>query len=259
MKRYAVDGISVDHYVPETRNDLPPLLFVHGGTHGSWCWENYATFFARRGWDCHALNWFNHGESRKLPLDEFLARSIADVAATEIPVVAERLDRPPILVGHSMGGLASLVYAAQTPPPKLVLITPVVPAAIGQAPAPLPNPDPTQPFGPPPVEVARRIFYPTLSDQEVREHTAKLVAESPQAVYEAVNFSLEVPLERVKLPTFVLSTTLDPLSPAAGDEKLAHVLGAEYLELDDIGHCDVLLKDGEWQPIADRIEQWLRL
>ena len=56
-------------------------------------------------WDGHALNWFNHNESQSLPLERFVARGIADVKE-EIALVASTLNVPPVVIAHSMGGMA---------------------------------------------------------------------------------------------------------------------------------------------------------
>jgi pimeloyl-ACP methyl ester carboxylesterase len=43
-----------------------PLLFVHGGWHAAWCWdENFLGFFADRGYRSIALSLRNHGNSDK--------------------------------------------------------------------------------------------------------------------------------------------------------------------------------------------------
>lgn len=56
------------------------------------------------------MDWFSHGGSRRLEDDESLGRGIAAVG-TEIGAAVAQADRPPVLMGHSMGGLASLACA----------------------------------------------------------------------------------------------------------------------------------------------------
>jgi pimeloyl-ACP methyl ester carboxylesterase len=72
-----------------------------------------------------------------VPPSEAVRRSIADVGR-EIGIVADWLGREPVLVAHSMGGLASLVYASRNPVRALVLITPVMPKEYAGAEIPLP-------------------------------------------------------------------------------------------------------------------------
>src|SRR3954468_19037194 len=136
-------------------SERPPLIFVHGGCHGSWCWADMQAWFAARGWRSAALDWFHHGDSERLAHEHFVARSIADVAS-EIETVIDAVGAPrPVLVGHSMGGLASLNYAAASGRlSALALFTPVVPQQFGEVAIDLPV-DLDAQWGPPPPEVAR--------------------------------------------------------------------------------------------------------
>ncbi|GFG78295.1 hypothetical protein MPRG_15710 [Mycobacterium paragordonae] len=40
-----------------------PLLFVHGGWHGAWCWENFLDYFADAGYRAVAVSLRGHGAS----------------------------------------------------------------------------------------------------------------------------------------------------------------------------------------------------
>src|SRR4029077_7094646 len=41
-----------------------PLLFIHGGCHAAWCWdEHFLDFFAEKGFRAVALSWRGHGRS----------------------------------------------------------------------------------------------------------------------------------------------------------------------------------------------------
>lgn len=85
----------------------PTLLLVHGGgAHSRW-WDHIAPFFAR---DCcvTALDLSGHGESGRRPAYTFelWAEEIAALAA-DCPS-----DQPPVIVAHSLGGLATFWSAA---------------------------------------------------------------------------------------------------------------------------------------------------
>lgn len=42
-----------------------PLLFVHGGLHGAWCWEEYfLDFFADKGYRALAVSLRGHGNTQ---------------------------------------------------------------------------------------------------------------------------------------------------------------------------------------------------
>lgn len=55
-----------------------PLLMVHGGFHGAWCWENFLGYFAEQGYEAHALSWRGHGGSTRIESRK-TSHTIADV------------------------------------------------------------------------------------------------------------------------------------------------------------------------------------
>lgn len=258
METYRVKGVSVDKYTPAQPEDKPPVVMVHGGQHGSWCWSRWASTFRDAGHEVHALNWFNHGDSDKLPDATFVKRSITDVAREEIPHVTAQFTRPPVLVGHSMGGLASAVYATANPVAGLVLITPVLSAAAEADEVPLPV-DPEQAIPAFSYEQARKYFYPTLDEAEAERYAALLVAESAQAVIEATRWTVHLDPQAIEAPVYVLGATLDRLIPVEGLRRYAELLGAEYAEIPDIGHSDVLVKQPEAGQAAEAVRAWLTL
>lgn len=99
------------HYLDYGTEGLPPILCVHGGgAHAHW-FDWMARGFTR---DHHvrALDLRGHGDSGWCEAGDYTpARFAADVGE-----VAERLDlRNFVLIGHSMGGMVSLVHAATRP------------------------------------------------------------------------------------------------------------------------------------------------
>jgi pimeloyl-ACP methyl ester carboxylesterase len=233
-----------------------PVVLVHGGAHAKWSFEQYARVLSEGGYEVHALDWFNHGDSRRLPEDQFLRRGIDDVAREELRYVVDRLVRQPIIIGHSMGAMAGLVYAATNPVERLVLLTPVVPSAVGADPIEI-EVDLTQPFGPFPYELAKLLYYPTLDEDLARVYHDLLVPESPRAVWQATRWTIDVDLRAVTAPTLVFATELDLLTPPAAVAGLAELMAARYELIPAIGHCEILLKQPESIALAERIRQWL--
>ena len=252
---YRIHGVRVEHAPPTGEARPQPLIFVHGGCHGSWSWASYLPFFAAAGWDCHALNWYSHNGSDPHPTDPFVQRGIADVTE-EIAHVAGQFDRPPILIGHSMGGLASQKYAEIHPVSALVLLTPVVPAAVGGDIIELPV-DFEQPWGPPPFEVTRDLFFQGLTQEEARPYYPLLCPESPRCVHEATRWTVPIDKVRVSGPILVIAGEHDILTPPSTGRALADFYGADYRYLRGRGHN--LLLEPRWRETAGMIADWLRL
>lgn len=250
---YHLDGVAVHRHVPAAPNGEPPIVMVHGGEHAAWVWERWGPYFAGLGWDCHALDWYGHGDSDTHP--DFTKRSITDVQH-EILSVSRQFDEFH-LVGHSMGGLAALVSAASLRPKSLTLVTPVVPAQVNAEPIPVPL-DMERPFGVPPFEMAKGMFFSTMTDEQARPYYDRLQPESSQAVWEATRWTVSIDLAAVRVPTLVLGAGADTLTPEPVVRELARLMNATYLDFPGIGHSDLLLKDGGWEQPAAAVESWLR-
>ncbi|MEZ5945391.1 MAG: alpha/beta fold hydrolase [Hyphomonas sp.] len=83
----------------------PHLLFVHGAFHGAWCWEeHYLPWFAGQGWAAHAVSLRGHGQSGGA---DGISNFTLDDYCDDIAGAMERIGRPVVLVGHSMGGVLS--------------------------------------------------------------------------------------------------------------------------------------------------------
>ncbi|MGH3492843.1 MAG: alpha/beta hydrolase [Sciscionella sp.] len=232
------------------------MLLVHGGTQGSWAWERIAPHLAEDGWYTVCLNWFGHHGSAQLPGPERLSRSILDVTQ-EIGIVASGLARPPVLVGHSMGGLAALAYAASHPVAALVLLTPVVPRGFAGRSIPVPV-DPDAPWRPPDAQVDA-LFWDEVDPADAARYRALIAPESPRAVLEATRWWLDVDVDvdAVTVPTFMVASASDLLVPAPYVESLAARMGARCRTLVGRGGHGVPLNP-VWRDVADEMIQWCR-
>ncbi|QOZ52542.1 alpha/beta hydrolase [Bradyrhizobium sp. CCBAU 53338] len=252
-KEYKVEGVRVETAEPAKSDQRPPIVFVHGGCHGSWSWEKFLPYFADAGWECHALNWYGHNGSDSLPRERFVRRSIADVTE-EIGHVASRFATPPIVIGHSMGGLASQKYAEQNPVAALVLTASVVPKEVAGMNIEIPV-DMAQPWGPPSLEDSLHMFFQGLTKNEAEHYYPLLCAESPQAVIEATRCTVSIDKTRISGPVLVLAAELDGLTPPNTGRALAEFYGADYRYFRGRGHN--LLLEPRWQETAGIVADWL--
>ena len=105
---------------PAVDDGRPPLLFVHGLGHGAWCWEHWLGAAADAGYPAYAVSLRGHGGSPGRLRTARLGEYVDDVVAT-----AESLPRPPVLVGHSLGGLVVQRALARYAARAAVLVSPV--------------------------------------------------------------------------------------------------------------------------------------
>lgn len=96
----------------------PPVLLLHGGGQTRHAWGGTAEALAEDGWGPLAVDLRGHGESDWSPDGDYAFESFAaDVAA-----VARACAAPPVLVGASLGGIASLLAIAFHAAPARALV-----------------------------------------------------------------------------------------------------------------------------------------
>ncbi|XP_022927237.1 uncharacterized protein LOC111434144 isoform X2 [Cucurbita moschata] len=93
--------------------ERPPLLFVHGSYHAAWSWaEHWLPFFSASGFDCYAISLLGQGES------DAPSASVAGTLQTHASDIADFIHTsfsiPPVLLGHSFGGLIVQYYIANS-------------------------------------------------------------------------------------------------------------------------------------------------
>jgi non-heme chloroperoxidase len=117
--------------------------------------------------------------------------------------------------------------------------------------------DMSAPWGPPPLEAAREIFFQGCTDDEAARYYGLLCAESPQCVHEVTRGWL-VPVDnmRVSGPVLVLGGDQDRLGSPALFREVAQYYGGDYEFFAGRGHN--LLFDDRWEESAGRIGAWLR-
>lgn len=250
---YMIEGIRVERYKRAATGPSVPLICVHGGGQASWCWDDFAPVLQQGGFEVHALNWLGRNGSAAADPEWFLNASIADVVR-DISVVAAQFEQPPVLIGHSMGGLACQLYAQDFPVKALLLLTPVVPCQVNAPIIDLPI-DSSTTWGPLPLPMAKGLFFQGLDDTQCAHFYPMLVPESPRRCYEATRWTLSVEPERISMPTLIISGALDALTPASTGQQLAELYGAEHRLEVDLGHNVLLGQRG--RDVAKSVIPWL--
>jgi pimeloyl-ACP methyl ester carboxylesterase len=108
------------HYLDYGTEGRPPMLCLHGGAVNAH-WFDFVAGGFTADYHVRALDQRGHGDSQWADPPDYRYQSYA----SDLAEVVEKLDlRDFVLVGHSMGGLVSLVYAAiyQGRVKKLVVI-----------------------------------------------------------------------------------------------------------------------------------------
>lgn len=250
---------------PKAPVSAPPLLFVHGAYSGAWVWDQYfLPFFARHGYASHALSLRGHGQSAggaAVPWRR-LRDYVADVAQ-----VAASLPRPPILIGHSMGGLIVQHYLQCHSSPGVVLMASVPPhglmgSLLGMT---ITNPGLyrdlawAQSFGPVPSNgeaVRRALFSDDVPEELFHRFLQRFRAESPLVMLDLMGLDLPPSLPTVELPALVLGAANDAFVYPGALEATARTYHTQPEIFPNMAHAMML--DTGWESVARRILQWLR-
>ena len=102
------------HYLewPGQSADVPDLLMLHGGGLHAHTFDLTANLLRRRA-RCVALDLRGHGESGWVEPSDYGS----DAICQDIDAVVTALDlKNVVLVGHSLGGMAAMVWASRRPP-----------------------------------------------------------------------------------------------------------------------------------------------
>jgi pimeloyl-ACP methyl ester carboxylesterase len=248
---------------PEKTTAPAPLLFVHGAWHGAWCWdEHFLPYFASRGWESHAFDLRGHGDSPGR--DRLRSFSIADFVE-DLSTVVGSLQRSPVLVGHSMGGLVVQRYLEQATAPAAVLMASVPPRgawratfhALRRHPGAFARVNLTMNLGPlvATPQLARDfLFSDSTENTDVAKHHARLQDESYKA-YLAMLLRWPRP-HRVESPVLVLGAADDQIFYPSEIEATAVAYRSSAEVFPAMGH-DMMLEAG-WEQVAEHIDGWLQ-
>lgn len=248
-----------------------PVIFIHGMYCTGANWKRIADLMTPRGYDCHALTLPGHAPERDQPLVVGALGLQSYLKYIEDYVARQNFKQPPIIIGHSMGGLLAQQLAARIRPLALVLITPASPAGImaltwsnvvAFARALFRWGFWRKPHKPS-FERAQRSIFNTMPIEAQRDAYASFVHESGRALFEIGFWPLDfsrgsaVDAAAVRCPVYVISAELDKLTPPAVVRKVA----ARYASASQryyMGRGHWVIDDDETEEMVNGIISWLR-
>ena len=246
-----------------------PVVFVHGAFCGGWAFDAFRQPFEAAGFETHAPNLPHHERGADL---ELLAQTGLKDYAHAVAHYVRELSAPPVLVGHSLGGLVSQLAAMEAAVAGLVLLAPSAPWGV----PPTTLDEQTHQFGlsllgdywrrpvPPDYRVARSTTLDRLSRDDARLAFARFVPESGRAIREAVQWWLDTstasqaPVYRISTPVLALAGGKDRVNPASTVRRIvARFPGdqAHFHEFPEMSHW--LVGEPEAPDVARLTLQWL--
>ena len=240
-----------------------PLLFVHGGWHAAWCWEDhFLDFFAENGFRAVAVSLRAHGKSATS--QRLRTCSIADYV-DDVRTAAAGLDIQPVIVGHSMGGFVVQKFLETHHAPACVLMASAPPNGTLRASLRMFARHPfavvkastagsTIDVVRTPILAREHLFCAKTPENIVTGCVARLQPESARAMREMMFRDPPEP-QRVTTPMLVLGAEADRALAQDEVRATARAYGTDAQFFGDMGH-DMMLEPG-WRSVAERIIQWL--
>jgi pimeloyl-ACP methyl ester carboxylesterase len=241
----------------------PTVIMVHGAFCGGWAWETFRTRFERAGYRCLAPDLRGHA-----PGQSASGISMADFAA-DIASLVKAQAEPPILIGHSLGGLVAQMAATRSRVAALVLMAPSAPWGVaGGSFEEAISAVTLYALGPywlqaiPPDYAAARRFSLDRLDRPARQAIfARMRPESGRALWETLNWWLDpfmttsVPAGRVNAPVLSVVGEGDVIHPPSTVRHTTSRLRGETRMLPGMSHW--LLSEPGWEDVADQCLAWL--
>ena len=258
-------------------SDRTPVVFVHGLWLHAESWGPWVDAFGEAGYAASALGWPGDGatvaETRADP-DRVAGHGIADVVTHHAHEIG-KLDRKPIVVGHSFGGLiaqrllsggfASAAVAIDPAPAKGVLYLP--PSALRVASIALRDPRNRNGAVSLTKEQFRYGFGNALTQDESDELFERWTIPSPgKPLFEAAlaNFEPHSPAavdrkSATRGPLLITAGEKDHTVPAAVSRQTQKLYSKSSAVTDlrtfaDRGHS--LTIDAGWREVADSVLGW---
>jgi pimeloyl-ACP methyl ester carboxylesterase len=245
---------------------MSPIVMVHGAFVGGWSFEWFQKPFRTAGFKVHAPDLRGHGPQE--PRERLVGVSMRDYA-NDIVKLCQRLEEPPILVGHSMGGLVAQMAARKAKVRALVLLAPSAPwglvswtleealTGLGVQIATLLSNGTIDPSR----ELMRHMSLHGPTRAQAAPILIRMRPESARAVRETVSWWLDpfmstsIGLGPLPAPSLVISGEKDRVNPPATGRLIADRIGGEYYCAPRMSHW--LLGEPGWQDIAEMVLDWL--
>jgi pimeloyl-ACP methyl ester carboxylesterase len=262
----------------QSRNKSPEkkingtIVMIHGMFVGSWCWDNFKKYFEDRGYKCITPTLRYHDTPLSSPANPNLGTTSIVDYVNDIEKEIRRIDEPPIIIGHSMGGLISQILASRGLAKSTVLIAPAAPRGINAITWSVIKSawynrermglwdEPILPA----LEGAAYSSLHLLTPQEQKRVYKRFSYESGRAAWEIGFWIFDgkkatfVDAEKVTCPVLIIVGTEDRLTPPSVTRKIKdkYTKNSTYIEFNN--HAHWIIGEEGWEKVAEVIYDWLR-
>ncbi len=249
------------------------IVMIHGmwGSHHNW--DLYKTFFEQRGYTCVVPDLRHHEGEPGDPVPAGLGDTSLEDYTDDLEALIRSLPEPPVIMGHSMGGLLAQKLAERGLGCAAVLVTPASPAGINALKYSVIRSTLSiqmrWAFWEKPMKLSfGEACYGILNrlpPAEQRKAYDTFLHESGRAAFEIGFWPIDsgrassVLESKVKIPLLVIGAVEDRMTPAVVVKKVAEKYASVATYMEFGAHSHWILEEPGWEEVAGSIEGWIRL
>lgn len=235
----------------------PPLLFVHGAFCQAAHFEPWLGYFHEAGYRGTAISLPAHAPFDPQALARLTLRDYDEAVADAV----RQLERPPVVVGHSIGGLLAMRVAAQVSIAGVVAIAAPAPWGLPALPRVIAY---TLPLIPrvlaglpvvPPSRAVRALVTHDLSIAESDEIIAAVGMESGRVLRSLAFGRSRIEFAQIDGPMLCLGAGDDRFVSPSSAPRIAAATGAELVVFPGHGHW--LIAGSLVGTVAATVRDWL--
>lgn len=248
-----------------------PIVLIHGAFCSAWAFENYSKLFASQGVQVITPSLRHHDTPPGVRVPKELGTTSTLDYAADIETLVLSMKVPPVLVGHSMGGLVAQMVAQRVPVQGLVLIAPSAPwGTLPTSPWEIMSAQGLYLAGQfwnkplyPEAWVAETHALDMLPPREREAVFSRFVPESGLATFEIMHWPMDlrratfVEARKVACPVLCIAGALDRVNPPRTVASIARRYRdrSDYLEVEKASHW--LIGEPGWEKTAAHVLQWI--
>lgn len=247
------------------------IVCIHGMYMSALCWKDWTAYYQAKGYTCIAPSWPGREEPverlREKHPDPALGQLTLSDVIQHYTAIIEALDQPPVIIGHSMGGLvvqlllqrglATAGVAINSAPPMGVFTT-----RWSFFKSNWPHISPFAPQNRPVAMSFKHFQYAFVNGLPLAEQRAAyeryVVPESRRVPFESLTTAVD--FGKIRPPLLMIAGSSDHIIPASLNRRnhARYRRSAATTNFKEFsGRTHFIIGQQNWEEVADYILEWL--